>query len=178
MTFLHEAVHGATMAQINAYIKNPNSVSPQVREAIKSMNDIMLKAYAYYALLKAAGKSVRGIDYIALDDMDRLKVFIDLKEFVAYGLTQPEMQQFLSAIPGNYGSSNKYGAFNKFIDAIRKIFNLGPQYKSAFIDLVAVTDQLLSARGPVPSKNTIIAAANKVAKQNKTLNKIYRSQSA
>jgi hypothetical protein len=172
MTFLHEAVHGATMAQINAYIKNPNSVSPQVREAIKSMNDIMLKAYAYYAVLKAGGRSVRGIDSIALDDMDKLKVFIDLKEFVAYGLTQPEMQQFLSAIPGNYGSSNKYGAFNKFIDAIRKIFNLGPQYKSAFIDLVAVTDQLLSARGPVPSKNTIIAAANKVAKQNKTLNKV------
>jgi hypothetical protein len=178
MTFLHEAVHGATMAQINAYIKNPNSVSPQAREAIKSMNDIMLKAYAYYAILKAGGRSVRGVDSIALDDMDKLKVFIDLKEFVAYGLTQPEMQQFLSAIPGNYGSSNKYGAFNKFIDAIRKIFNLGPQYKSAFIDLVAVTDQLLSARGPVPSKNTIIAAANKVAKQNKTLNKIYRSQSA
>jgi hypothetical protein len=167
MTFLHEAVHGATMAQINAYIKNPNSVSPQAREAIKSMNDIMLKAYAYYAILKAGGRSVRGVDSIALDDMDKLKVFIDLKEFVAYGLTQPEMQQFLSAIPGNYGSSNKYGAFNKFIDAIRKIFNLGPQYKSAFIDLVAVTDQLLSARGPVPSKNTIIAAANKVANKTK-----------
>jgi hypothetical protein len=60
MTFLHEAVHGATMAQINAYIKNPNSVSPQVREAIKSMNDIMLKAYAYYAVLKAGGRSVRS----------------------------------------------------------------------------------------------------------------------
>jgi hypothetical protein len=110
--------------------------------------------------------------------MDKLKVFTDLKEFVAYGLTQPEMQQFLSAIPGNYDSSNKYGAFTKFVEAIRKIFNLGPQYKSAFIDLVTVTDQLLNARGPVPSKNTIIAAANKVAKQNKTLNKIYRSQSA
>jgi hypothetical protein len=178
MTFLHEAVHGATMAQINAYIKDPNSVSPQARAAIKSMNDIMLKAYAYYAILKAGGRSVRGVDSIALDDMDKLKVFIDLKEFVAYGLTQPEMQQFLSAIPGNYDSSNKYGAFTKFVEAIRKIFNLGPQYKSAFIDLVAVTDQLLSARGPVPSKNTIIAAANKVAKQNKTLNKIYRSQSA
>jgi hypothetical protein len=35
MTFLHEAVHGATMAQINAYIKDPSSVSPQAREAIK-----------------------------------------------------------------------------------------------------------------------------------------------
>jgi hypothetical protein len=159
MTFLHEAVHGATMAQIVAYIKDPNSVSPQARAAIKSMNDIMLKAYAYYAVLKAGGRSVPGINSLALDEMYKLKVFTDLKEFVAYGLTQPEMQQFLSAIPGNYDSSNKYGAFNKFIDAIRKIFNLGPQYKSAFIDLVAVTDQLLSARGPVPSKNTIIAAA-------------------
>jgi hypothetical protein len=178
MTFLHEAVHGATMAQIVAYIKDPNSVSPQARAAIKSMNDIMLKAYAYYAVLKAGGRSVPGINSLALDEMYKLKVFTDLKEFVAYGLTQPEMQQFLSAIPGNYDSSNKYGAFTKFVEAIRKIFNLGPQYKSAFIDLVTVTDQLLSARGPVPSKNTIIAAANKVAKQNKTLNKIYRSQSA
>jgi hypothetical protein len=58
MTFLHEAVHGATMAQIVAYIKDPNSVSPQARAAIKSMNDIMLKAYAYYAVLKAGGRSV------------------------------------------------------------------------------------------------------------------------
>jgi hypothetical protein len=58
MTFLHEAVHGATMAQIVAYIKDPNSVSPQARAAIKSMNDIMLKAYAYYAILKAGGRSV------------------------------------------------------------------------------------------------------------------------
>jgi hypothetical protein len=173
MTFLHEAVHGATMAQINAYIKDPSSVSPQAREAIKGMNDIMLKAYKYYAVLNVADKT----DPLQ-DALYNLGAFSELKEFVAYGLTQPEMQQFLSAIPGNYGSSNKYGAFNKFIDAIRKIFNLGPQYKSAFIDLVAVTDQLLSARGPVPSKNTIIAAANKVAKQNKTLNKIYRSQSA
>jgi hypothetical protein len=178
MTFLHEAVHGATMAQIVAYIEDPNSVSPQARAAIKSMNDIMLKAYAYYAVLKAGGRSVPGINSFALDEMYKLKVFTDLKEFVAYGLTQPEMQQFLSAIPGNYDSSNKYGAFTKFVEAIRKIFNLGPQYKSAFIDLVTVTDQLLNARGPVPSKNTIIAAANKLKKQNKTLNKIYRSQSA
>jgi hypothetical protein len=109
MTFLHEAVHGATMAQINAYIKDPNSVSPQAREAIKSMNDIMLKAYAYYAVLKAGGRSVPNINSLALDDMYKLKVFIDLKEFVAYGLTQPEMQQFLSAIPGNYGSYHRCG---------------------------------------------------------------------
>jgi hypothetical protein len=96
MTFLHEAVHGATMAQIVAYIKDPNSVSPQAREAIKGMNDIMLKAYKYYAILNVAGKT------------DPLQ------------------------------------------DAL---YNLG-----AFSD--------------------IIAAANKLKKQNKTLNKIYRSQSA
>jgi hypothetical protein len=96
MTFLHEAVHGATMAQINAYIKDPSSVSPQAREAIKGMNDIMLKAYKYYAILNVAGKT----DPLQ-DALYNLGAFSDLKEFVAYGLTQPEMQQFLSAIPGS-----------------------------------------------------------------------------
>jgi hypothetical protein len=40
VTFLHEAVHGATMAQINAYLEDSNSVSPQARAAIKDMQDI------------------------------------------------------------------------------------------------------------------------------------------
>jgi hypothetical protein len=176
MTFLHEAVHGATMAQINAYIKDPSSVSPEAREAIKGMNDVMLQAYKYYAVLNVAGKT----DPLQ-DALYNLGAFSDLKEFVAYGLTQPEMQNFLMSIPGNYKFPEKVpnrGALTKFIDSIRKMFNLGPQHASAFQDLVVVTDQLLRAPGPVPSKNTIIAAANKLKKQNKTLNKIYRSQSA
>jgi hypothetical protein len=133
VTFLHEAVHGATMAQINAYLEDSNSVSPQARAAIKDMQDIMLQAYKYYAILQAGGRT-DGVT----DQLYDLDAFTDLKEFVAYGLTQPEMQTFLRGVPGKY-------TFNA------KTTNLG----------------LL-----------IIAAAKKIKKQNKTLEKIFKSTNA
>ena len=176
MTFLHEAVHGATMAQINAWLKDPNSVSPQARAAIESMQGIMLQAYKYYAVMNVAGKT-DPLENILFD----LGAFSDIKEFVAYGLTQPEMQNFLQQVPGRYEFGSKLlnrGLLTKFVQSIRNMFNMGPQFDSAFQDLVVVTDQLLRASGPTPSQGTIIAAAKKVRKQNKTLEKILKSTNA
>jgi hypothetical protein len=176
VTFLHEAVHGATMAQINAYLEDSNSVSPQARAAIKDMQDIMLQAYKYYAILQAGGRT-DGVT----DQLYDLDAFTDLKEFVAYGLTQPEMQTFLRGVPGKYtfnAKTTNLGLLTKFVQSIRKLFNMGPQYDSAFQDLVVVTDQLLRAEGPQPSQGTIIAAAKKIKKQNKTLEKIFKSTNA
>jgi hypothetical protein len=176
VTFLHEVVHGATMAQINAYLEDPNSVSPQARAAIKDMQDIMLQAYKYYAILQAGGRT-DGVT----DQLYDLDAFTDLKEFVAYGLTQPEMQTFLRGVPGKYtfnAKTTNLGLLTKFVQSIRKMFNMGPQYDSAFQDLVVVTDQLLRAEGPQPSQTpqgTITAPAKKVQAANKTLLKILRS---
>lgn len=176
MTFLHEAVHGATMAQINAYTKDPDSVSSQARSAIEDMQDIMLRAYKQYAVLQVRGRT-DGVT----DQLYKLDAFSDLKEFVAYGLTQPEMQDFLKEVPGKYrfdAKTTNLGLLTKFVQSIRKMFNMGPQYDSALQDLVVVTDQLLRASGPTPSQGTIIAAAKKVKAQNKTLAKIFRSHNA
>jgi hypothetical protein len=52
------------------------------------MNDIMLKAYKYYAILNVAGKT----DPLQ-DALYNLGAFSDLKEFVAYGLTQSSLRQ-------------------------------------------------------------------------------------
>jgi hypothetical protein len=177
MTFLHEGVHGATMAQINAWIKDPNSVSPQARAAIGDMQKVMLQAYKYYAVMNVTGKT----DPLE-DALYKLGAFTDLKEFVAYGLTQPEMQDFLMKVPGQYkfaADTLNRGLLTKFVQSIRKLFNMGPQYDSAFQDLVVVTDRLLRA-GPAPAPgSTITALAKKVtAKQNKTLAKLAKSQRA
>ena len=177
MTFLHEALHGATMAQINAWIKDPNSVSPQARAAIGDMQKVMLQAYKYYAVMNVTGRT----DPLE-DALFKLGAFTDLKEFVAYGLTQPEMQDFLMKVPGQYkfaADTLNRGLLTKFVQSIRKMFNMGPQYDSAFQDLVVVTDRLLRA-SPAPSSNsTIMALAKKVtAKQNKTLGKLAKSQRA
>jgi hypothetical protein len=117
VTFLHEVVHGATMAQINAYLEDPNSVSPQARAAIKDMQDIMLQAYKYYAILQAGGRT-DGVT----DQLYDLDAFTDLKEFVAYGLTQPEMQTFLRGVPGKYtfnAKTTNLGLLTKFVSPHR-----------------------------------------------------------
>ncbi len=177
MTFLHEALHGATMAQINAWTKDPNSVSPQARAAVADLQKVMLQAYKYYAVMNVSGKTDPLED--ALFD---LGAFTDLKEFVAYGLTQPEMQDFLMKVPGQYkfdGDTLNRGLLTKFVQSIRKMFSMGPQYDSAFQDLVVVTDRLLRAAPAPSSQSTIMALAKKItAKQNKTLGKLAKSQSA
>ena len=177
MTFLHEALHGATMGQINAWTKDPNSVSPQARAAVADLQKVMLQAYKYYAVMNVSGKTDPLED--ALFD---LGAFTDLKEFVAYGLTQPEMQDFLMKVPGQYkfdGDTLNRGLLTKFVQSIRKMFSMGPQYDSAFQDLVVVTDRLLRAAPAPSSQSTIMALAKKItAKQNKTLGKLAKSQSA
>jgi hypothetical protein len=176
MTFLHEAVHGATMAQINAFIKDPSSVSPQARAAIESLQSIMKKAYIQYAVMEVKGRT----DPLE-DSLYKLGAFTDLKEFVAYGLTQPEMQDFLMKVPGQYkfdGDTLNRGLLTKFVQSIRKMFGIGPQSESAFQDLVVVTDRLLRAAPAPESKETITALAKKVVKQNKTLAKVATSNTA
>lgn len=176
MTFLHEAVHGATMAQINAYIKDPSAVSPQARAAVESLQSVMLQAYKYYAVMNVSGKT----DPLE-DALFSLGAFTDLKEFVAYGLTQPEMQDFLMKVPGQYkfdGETLNRGLLTKFVQSIRKMFGMGPQYDSSFQDLVVVTDRLLRAGSAPASKSTITALAKKLTKQNKTLAKLAKSNTA
>lgn len=176
MTVLHEALHGATMSKINAWIKNPDSVSPQARQAIQEMQGTMLQAYKYFAVLSFAGKTDAQIDRLG-----EAGAFTDLKEFVAYGLTQPEMQDFLMQVPGRYKFAKdtlNRGLLTRFVQSIRKMFDMGPQYDSAFQDLVVVTDQLLSAAPTPASGATVAALAKKVKGPTKLQNKLLRSQKA
>jgi len=174
MTFLHEAVHGATLAQINSWINNQSSVSPQAASALRDMQRVMLNAYKTYAVLNVV-EMTDPID----DNLYQLGAFTDLKEFVAYGLTQPEMQDFLAKVEGDYRFKDDVaprGLLSRFVQSIRKLFNMGPQYNSAFLDLVVVTDRLLNAPMMDPTKEAVTAAAKKLSSQDKLLEKIRRSR--
>jgi hypothetical protein len=74
--------------------------------------------------------------------------FTNLKEFVAYGMTMPAMQKFLNSIDGRItGTHTKVrgGIFTDFVQTIRRMFGLSESYKSAFQDLIIITDQLMLA---------------------------------
>jgi hypothetical protein len=171
-TILHEALHGATMAKLNAFIRDKSSVDSATRAAAEEMQTLMLRTAGYYGIL-----SVRGFTDARTDALYRIGAFTDIKEFVAYGLTQPEMQEFMMQVPGSYKAGDRLtkGIFTRFVDSIRKMFNIGADQDSAFLDLVVVTDQLLRSPEVLP-EGVSSAPAKKLTAAQKLENKAAKSR--
>jgi hypothetical protein len=140
---LHEALHAATIAKINIYISLKNAKKPipnDLRVAVAELYETMDEAKKLYDQLNDAGMllpEMEAIPYVA---------FTDVKEFVAYGLSLPVMQDFLLLAPGEYaGEAPGFVSklFNKFVQSLRKMFNMDEKHKSALQDLMIVTNKLL-----------------------------------
>jgi hypothetical protein len=162
--FLHEALHGATLARINQYLddvaegREPN---PKLAEAVEELNAIMKRAGRFYEALKAS-----NLTDARTDEFARVNAFGDLKEFVAYGMSSPALQEFLMQLPGMYAGATTQapqGLFTRFVQSIRKVFNMGPEHDSSMQDLIIVTDKLL--RAPDAQVVTADSAAAKKAKK-------------
>jgi hypothetical protein len=144
--FLHEALHGATIDRINKYLDDiAEGIEPDAKlaEAVEEMNAVMKSAGRLYEALNKLGMTDERTDALA-----SAGAFTDIKEFVAYGMSQPAMQEFLLQAPGMYlGPKTSFfdGVFNRFVQSIRKMFNMGEKHNSAMQDLIIVTDKLLAA---------------------------------
>jgi len=159
---LHEALHAATVARIDAYFKlselkegytpTPRSLAIPILELMYLMdaakqNYDRLKAEA----LESGNLGVLTQDMLNIPD----EAFTDIKEFVAYGMSLPAMQEFLIITPGNKELTYAGEApgfidrlFTRFVQSIRQLFDMDEKHMSALQDLIIVTDQLLSA--PLP----------------------------
>jgi hypothetical protein len=140
---LHEAVHGAVNAKLEQWLKNPKSVPAPTRQAFEDLEAIMAQAAKFYDIINSRGQADE-----VLQALDQVDAFDDIREVLAYGLTQPEMQDFLMNLPQVQVEPVRerlnMGAFGNFVNAIRKMFGLPPKDVSLFADLLAVTDQILS----------------------------------
>jgi hypothetical protein len=163
---LHEALHAATIAKINTYILLKNAGKPipnDLRVSVAELYETMDEAKRLYDQLNEAGMllpEMEAIPYVA---------FTDVKEFVAYGLSLPVMQDFLLAAPGEYageapGFISKL--FNKFVQSLRKMFNMDEKHKSALQDLMIVTNKLLDI-SITPEQEAIAMGAPSQAKAKK-----------
>ena len=175
---LHEALHAATVARIDAYLETselkegytpiPPSLSVPVLELMYTMdaakqNYDRLKAEA----LESGNLGILTEDMLAIPD----DAFTDVKEFVAYGMSLPAMQEFLLITPGNpeityAGEPVNFisSLFNKFVQGIRQLFNMDEKHTSALQDLIIVTDKLLSAPLPETAAEPSGALAAKAKK--------------
>lgn len=143
--FLHEALHGATIDRINRYlddIAEGREPEAKLAEAVERM----------YALMKSSGRLYDALNKLGMTDartdaLARAEAFTDVKEFVAYGMSNPAMQEFLLQAPGTYAGAKASffdGIFNRFVQTIRSLFNMGEKHNSAMQDLIIVTDKLLA----------------------------------
>jgi hypothetical protein len=178
---LHEALHAATVSRIDAYFKLselkaeytpvPRSLTIPILELMYTMD----AAKQNYDRLKAEAleSGELGMLTVAMLDIPD-EAFTDIKEFIAYGMSLPAMQEFLIMTPGNPEIAYAGEApgfidrlFTRFVQSIRKLFDMDETHMSALQDLIIVTDKLLSA--PLPDMEVDIsepsAAKAKAPKQ-------------
>ena len=178
--FLHEALHGATMARINRFIKdfsNDVAIPKKLEDAMVEMHRTMFAAKDRLEALKQLG--IADDRVLALE---KAGAFDDIKEFVAYGMSHPDMQEFLMQTKGVYaGEATESSLFNKFVQGIRKFFEMGAEHKSAMQDLIIITNKLLNAPNEAITQEDTAAAkkTNKKAEAiDKNLEKLKQSNNA
>ena len=157
--FLHEALHGATIARINEYIAardEGREIDLKLGLAVSDLERLMNSAKGHLGIFQRAVEigRITNPDHIAVienaAEFDDAGAFDDIKEFLAYGFTHPTLQDFLTLVPGtivgepNTVLSPKNG-FTRFVQTIRKFFDMGEGYRSAFQDLIVVSDRIMRA---------------------------------
>jgi hypothetical protein len=172
---LHEALHAATVAKIEAYLNNAGKgLTDNEKKAIEEIMALMAAAQDRYVQRQQAGTLTP-----ALERLFENGAFEDAREFVSYGITQPEMQEFLGSTPG---TNIVTSIFTDFVNALRRMFNIPTNMSNAFLDLVAVTDVLLGEETTTVSSSAIVAAKKAAKEKAKKVtaeeNKIEKSNKA
>ena len=174
-TVLHEAVHAATLRLVDAYLTNPSSLSAQQIQLMKQLDAVRVKAAMRWVDLESAG-ALRP-SQIALEDVG---AFGDLREFVAYGYTNDSMQNFLLHTDGTLdtGAKGYSSALARFLGTVRKMFNMGSDHTSAFLDLMVLTEDLLKTVNIDLPPVALAAAARKTSRIQKIFKKLILSNKA
>jgi hypothetical protein len=153
ITVLHEMLHAATNqklelgmlasvrgfssdAKITRFTEELNSLAKFAQDVY---NDAVQKNVQLPANVRDVIEATQTIDEQTGET--RLEIFTNPKEFLAYGMSDPDFQAFLNALPGR----NENG-FSRFVRAILNVLGLGNDNFTALAELINVTDKLLSAR--------------------------------
>jgi hypothetical protein len=171
--FLHEALHAATEAKIDEYLELVSAdmaVPAPLQAAMNDLMGTMIAAQDQYKKLKASGQPISPN---LRHKFAKLDITNDLKEFVAYGLTDPDVQQFLLQAPGVARKDQAVGylkdLFSGFVNSIRKAFNMDAKHQSALQDLILATEGILREQELEPAQSANTVLNSKVSKSDKAL---------
>ena len=153
ITVLHELLHAATNQKLSlglTAIANGFSSEAMLTRTTKAFTRVMNNASANYKIMDALGQvpdDLRALVESTLDIDENgkpyFKIFELHQEFLAYGMTEPVMQEFLLSIDAKLG---KVSAFNRFVRVIMDYFGIGEKDFSAMTDLILITDKILTSQ--------------------------------
>jgi hypothetical protein len=182
--FLHEALHAATEAKIAQYeklIAEGKPVPLKLEEMIGELRGTMAAAKAHYEKLKASGAPIPPSVRHAFETVG-IATFPE--EFVAYGMTNPDVQLFLLQAPGGMRQDKAIGfwknLFNRFVNTMREAFDMDNTHQSALQDLMLITEGLMQLQETAPASTAGVQLAaknlnNKITKADKDLKKVQQS---
>ena len=182
--FLHEALHAATEAKIAQYeklIAEGKPVPLKLEEMISELRGTMAAAKAHYEKLKASGAPIPPSVRHAFETVG-IATFPE--EFVAYGMTNPDVQLFLLQAPGGMRQDKAIGfwknLFNRFVNTMREAFDMDNTHQSALQDLMLITEGLMQLQETAPASTAGVQLAaknlnNKITKADKDLKKVQQS---
>ena len=127
ITVLHELLHAATVGQINV-LKGDDPL-------VKELRDLFNKVVTHFNTEVRAGRLTPFMEKMYADQINALA---GPDELVAWGITDEDMQRFLSEI--KVGDKTM---MDKLVELIRKILNITKPYLTALDQLVKTTESIL-----------------------------------
>lgn len=182
VTVLHELLHAATALKIEQAAKfvkaGTNLNTPLVRAYMDLVNTMRNAQEEFYNLNDAKAIPPELADLLKSTDLD---IIADPNEFLAYGMSDEDFQEFLMTAEGE---DQNPSLFTQFVKAIAKFFGMPPGFDNAMIDLVIATDALLTAKIPKAEKaetgteSVLSQLKKKSAKVSAAERKLLRSKDA
>jgi hypothetical protein len=141
-TVLHELLHAALNRKLDMAldaIHGNHSLNSPLVKAYVDLVKVMDNAGRHFNDLARQGKLPAKIAALARHG----GIFSDPKEFLAYGLTDEDMQEFLH---GAMGFEEDTSYLTQFVDAVRRFFGMDEDSINALSDLIVISDKLLTAK--------------------------------
>ena len=141
-TVLHELLHAALNRKLDMAldaIHGNHSLNSPLVKAYVDLVKVMDNAGRHFNDLARQGKLPAKIAALARHG----GIFSDPKEFVAYGLTDEDMQEFLH---GAMGFEEETSFFTQFVNTVRRFFGMDEDSINALSDLIVISDKLLTAK--------------------------------
>lgn len=135
-TLVHELLHAAT----NTRLSYGNRVDQQNTQLGRIVDEFMKLRDAVLDYYK------KNSDPNKYDS--RLEAAVsDVREMATYTFTNPQIREFFKQVP--YAGGN---AFSKFVELVRKLFNIPASQQSAFTRLIDLTEQLVDQPNPISTR--------------------------